>query len=120
MIVDSPYQMSLDMNLIRLLMMSLAGADVERGLMGYKDHARDYHEALLIEAELAHGNNTILADGRYMPIVICLTWEGQQFLNSIKDDSVWNGVKQRLSKIGAYTLPIIQTVAAEVIKSQLV
>lgn len=118
MINDSPYQMKRDMDLVRLLLLRLAGEDVNEDIAKYGERQVNYHELLLLEAELVQGVKVDRADGWSRPYLNCLSWKGQEFLDSIRSPSIWSEVKSRASKIGAFTIPIIQTLAAEAIKAK--
>jgi hypothetical protein len=49
-----------------------------------------------------------------------LTWDGHEFLDSIRDDSVWSAVKKRLAPIGgSVSIGVLRAVAVEVVKSRL-
>lgn len=118
MIRKSHYQMRRDMDLLRLLLLKLAGENVD--LASYSKEQIDYHEALIIEAGFAHGRTHRYVGGVIDSSLEMLTWDGQEFLSSIQSATVWGDVKNRASKIGVFTLPIIQAVVSEVIKSKLV
>jgi hypothetical protein len=57
--------MKRDMNLIRLFLLETEGEDPKPDLSAYTEDQRVYHSALLIEAELVHGE--ILLDGSGQP-----------------------------------------------------
>ena len=46
-----------------------------------------------------------------------LTFEGHQFLDTIRDNSVWSKVKRSISKVSSVSLDILISVAKDVIKS---
>ena len=48
-----------------------------------------------------------------------LTFSGHNFLENIKNDNNWNKIKQKLNKIGNYSLDIIKEVAKQAIISNL-
>ena len=48
-----------------------------------------------------------------------LTFSGHNFLENIKNDNNWNKIKQKLNKIGSYSLDIIKEVAKQAIISNL-
>ena len=48
-----------------------------------------------------------------------LTMEGHDFLDAIRERSVWEVTKQRLSGVGGWTLEIVFAVAQEEIKKRL-
>lgn len=52
-------------------------------------------------------------------IVLKMTYNGHQFLDTIRDDSIWKETKSKISKIAGVSLPIIQQVAAQLISLKL-
>ena len=52
-------------------------------------------------------------------IVYSITYEGHQFLNTIRDDTIWNNTKTKVSKLSSVSIPILQEVASSIIKSML-
>ncbi|MDP1503126.1 DUF2513 domain-containing protein [Bacillus velezensis] len=48
-----------------------------------------------------------------------LTFEGHEFIESIRDDDVWNKTKNELGKVGGATLPIIVELATSFLKTKL-
>jgi hypothetical protein len=44
-----------------------------------------------------------------------ITYNGHEFLQSIKSDTVWNDVKKVSSKVGTMSFPIISSIASNVI-----
>lgn len=47
-----------------------------------------------------------------------LTWDGHEFLDSIRDDDIWNKTKSKvIEKGGILTFDIVKTVALSVLKS---
>lgn len=49
--------------------------------------------------------------------ITSLTWEGHQFLDNIRDDSVWKDTKKVLSKFSSVSLSLVGNVASQVISS---
>ncbi|GIO42468.1 DUF2513 domain-containing protein [Paenibacillus apis] len=49
-----------------------------------------------------------------------ITWDGHQFLDNIRDNSVWSGTKDKVfSAVSSVSLPILAEVAGSYIKSKL-
>ncbi len=48
-----------------------------------------------------------------------MTYNGHQFLDSIRDDGIWKEVKSKISKLASVSLPIIHQVASQAIISKL-
>lgn len=81
--------MKRDMDLIRKLFFQLEG-EQQVDLAEYDEDKIGYHRHLLIEAGLAHGNS-MHAVGQTYPHGLCtrLTWEGYEFIDSVRDDTLW-------------------------------
>jgi Hypothetical protein (DUF2513) len=81
--------MKRDMNLIRLLLLR-AESDEEVDLSSYTEEQLIYHSALLVEAGLVDG--AIRTDTQGYPngvVTIRLTWNGHEFLDAARNNSVW-------------------------------
>jgi len=82
----------------------------EISILGHSDEEIHYHLDLLFDAQYIAGNPKI-------PTVSGLTMAGHDFLDSIKDPSIWKMTKQRLADLPGVTLKIFAAVAeAEIIK----
>lgn len=47
--------------------------------------------------------------------IIALTWDGQDFLDLVRSDTLWGKVKQRISTtVGSATFDVVKTVAAKI------
>ena len=47
-----------------------------------------------------------------------LTWEGHDFLDSVRDDTVWNKTKSKVSKsVGSASLEVVRAVADGITRS---
>lgn len=85
-----------DMELVRALLLYIANtAGVghpapQPSAEGYSDEVVAYHLSIMQEAGLIRGSRSLSGKWSLSP----LTWEGQEFMNAAKDDSVWNSVKK--------------------------
>jgi hypothetical protein len=61
---------------------------------GYKAEAIHYHVQLLHDAGLIHADE--LVPGQWWPERI--TWAGHEFLDSARDDKLWNDAKRRVER----------------------
>lgn len=48
-----------------------------------------------------------------------MTYNGHQFLDSIRDDGIWKEVKSKISKLASVSLPIIHQAASQAIITKL-
>jgi hypothetical protein len=102
--------MKRDMDLIRLILLALEGnqaANSESRKFQPRDIA--YQSELLIDAGLVEG--VVLKDEKGLPHAAALhrlTWQGHDFLDAMRDDSVWRKAKETILKpIGGVTFDLL-------------
>ena len=86
---------------------------------GFTEEVVTYNVRLLIDEGYIEGKHIQVASGDYYIAYIgALTWTGHDFLDAIRDDSVWEQVKQKLGD-NASTMPleVVKGAGIEVIKS---
>lgn len=102
--------MKRDMELIRLSLLEVEGEEPPPDLSAYSEEQKVYHMTLCIEAGLVHGE--IVTDGNGYPAgtaAIRLTWNGHEFLDAARNDTVWKKALAHVKKAGvAVTLPVLQ------------
>lgn len=89
------------MDLIRLKLLEVEGESQLPELEKYTEEQHAYHMALCIEAGLVDG--IIVKDHKGFPsrtAAIRLTWDGHDFLDSARSDTLWNKAKEHLLKPG--------------------
>ena len=122
--------MKRDMELVRIILLEIADSNepieasrianerYSANLVGY--HFQILNEAGLIVASVsAAGNNPY-----YFASASRLTWEGNDYLDAIRDESIWSRIKSAVAKAtGTTTLDVVKTLASslslEAIKSVL-
>ena len=67
-------------------------------------------EADFINATIAHYDN-----GYYISSIDSITYNGHQFLETIRDNKVWSKTKTICGKIGSFAVDVITKVSSEVI-----
>lgn len=122
--------MKRDMDLVRTILLALANSDEEvwstslvsdkysREIIGY--HFLILDEAGLIVANVRAADN----DPYYIAVASRLTWEGNDFLDAVRDESIWKKVRSTIGKItGSASFEVFKTVASslalEAIKASL-
>jgi hypothetical protein len=76
-----------------------------------------YHVGLLSEARFIRA---VFMNAPPAYFVSGLTWAGHDFLDSVRDDSVWAAVKRRLGSVsGAVSLDVLKAVVTEVVSGRL-
>lgn len=122
--------MKRDMDLVRTILLALADSDeplwstdlvtdeYSRDVIGY--HFLILDEAGLIMANVKAADN----DSYYIAVASRLTWEGNDFLDAVRDESIWKRVRSTIGKItGGASYEVFKTVASslalDAIKSSL-
>lgn len=67
----------------------------------------DYHLKYLLDSGLVEGDNTIC--------IVDITPYGREYLDNIRDDSVWKSVKERIHKLDSVALPVVSKVAESIV-----
>ena len=83
------------------------------GILGHSLEEIAYHASLLIEAGYLKGNLTC---GYMMPSISRLTLRGHDFLGNIKDPSIWQKTKERLSGLPGAALSVVAGLALAEVK----
>lgn len=108
-----------------------------RDLLLYLESNLEYHKQLYVSdiklknyssdeisytvERLREANFLNCFDGLYskynLPLSIdSITFQGHQFLDSIRDDKVWANAKTKLKSVASVTLPILQELCSYIIK----
>jgi hypothetical protein len=119
--------MKRDMDLIRSILQKVASCDDPYGLEhmpeieGHSTEQVSYHLKLMYDAGLieALANDSFTAP--YLKFNnINLTWHGQDFLDTAKDDSIWNKAKDKFLKPGvSFTFDLLKAYLTEKAKEKL-
>ena len=102
--------MKRDMDLVRLILLEIedkysSTAIYDLAVDGYDTEMVAYHCKILYEAGLISDYKAQYADNEiYVFGVGSLTWDGNDFLEKIRDDSQWKKVKETITKKG---LPLV-------------
>lgn len=122
--------MKRDMDLVRTILLALADSDEPLWSTDLvtDDYSRDvigYHFLILDEAGLIMANvKAADNDPYYIAVASRLTWEGNDFLDAVRDESIWKRVRSTIGKItGGASFEVFKTVASslalDAIKSSL-
>ena len=110
--------MKRDMDLARQIMLELEetpyGGDLlSINIDGRNDAEITYHVMLLAEAGLIEARNLSAYDGiRWTPTR--LTWQGHDFLDAAKNETIWQKAKKYVQdKGGAVTFEVLKAVLAQ-------
>ena len=90
--------MKRNMELVRRLLLRIEATD----LLEQPDFTLDgddvreiyYNLELIVQAGLVNGNGNWTGGGRYNVAIRGLMWEGHDFLDAVRSDSIWQKVKE--------------------------
>jgi hypothetical protein len=119
--------MKRDMDLVRDLLLSIESnlqfdgmtwvmpdEPSDLGMTDYSFEEVAYHLVMLIEANLIVGKKTM-----QMPMISKLTWQGHDFLDSIRDPIIWRETKEGAKKAGGFSLELLGALAKGLIKKKI-
>lgn len=116
--------MKRDMDLCRKILFAIEEQYVDSAIYnlqieGYSPEEVSYNAGLLYEAGLISSYaSKKAANHLYMFVVGKLTWDGHDFLDKIREDTIWNKTKSIIKKkLLPMTLEVIKTVASSIINS---
>lgn len=115
-----------DMDLVRTILKGIADAsgDVPASVFVTERHDFDevaYHFDIMQQADLIDASLVRSASGSIVRAdAYALTWEGNDFLDSVRSDKVWSKVKERIGgTVGTVSLAVIKEVAVSIAKTML-
>lgn len=111
-----------DMDLVRKLLLQLEKVDFPLGnyvivfpeIEGYDSDQIDNHLDLMCDAGFLKKSMPLARGYAFHG----LTWEGYEFLDSIRDDEVWKKTKGGLQSAGGFTVDLLKDLAKGFIKKQ--
>lgn len=88
---------------------------------GYHIETVAYHCKLLFNAGLLESYKPTYGDNRiYAFSVGSLTWEGHDFLDKIRENTIWNRTKKKIKENALpFTIEVIKSVATAIINKRL-
>jgi len=99
--------MKRDLNLVREILLWAteqvnAGFSENPTLQGYTDEQIGYHVHIMEQAGLVAATDSTMLDGPGPSAILrSLTWEGHDFIDAARDDTVWGKVKSKILTSGA-------------------
>ena len=116
--------MKRDMDLIRRILLHVEEHDnLEIEVEDFDKNTISYHVRLLIEAGLMHGVAMTALDGT---IILqdcghtCLTWEGHEFLDAARQDTLWDKAKDKVGKtLGTISFSLLTELLMQLAKQPL-
>ena len=119
--------MKRDMDLIRQLLLRIETSEDKAALNfdipGYPEKDIDYNLDLLISAGLVNGTGEGTFGGTYYVNVSGLTWQGHDFLDAVRSDSVWSAAGEVAQDaglgLGGLTLEMAKSICVSIIEGKL-
>jgi DNA-binding transcriptional ArsR family regulator len=112
--------------LVRDILLALEGRDTTHGGLGpeqissYPPEVVSYHLYILNEAGLVEANCIKSSNAPIHCFGLNLTWAGHEFLDSIRNETTWNKIKETVKSKGVdLSFEAIKQVAIAVIKGLL-
>lgn len=121
--------MKRDMDLIRRLMLDiekrpagthLTGDDLIQP--GDDEAVVAEHLVLLIEQDMLKGKGIQTLSGLDIAhiLIFSITWKGHEFLDAVREDTIWQKTKDKLASVGgSATLDIVTQVGAQFVRQML-
>jgi hypothetical protein len=83
--------------------------------INYTSNDVTYTCAKLIEAGYLIGNTTVDLSGHMKVVINSITWNGHQFLDNVRSNTVWNKTKETAIKLGSVSVSFLSNIAAQII-----
>ncbi|PDZ06296.1 hypothetical protein CON03_08555 [Bacillus cereus] len=87
-------------------------------LQSYSEDDIVYTIQRLIEAGYINADTQTYFEGQDA-IISSITWNGHQFLDNIRDKSIWEKTKEKASVVGGVSLPILSELAKSYLAEKL-
>ena len=79
-----------------------------------------YHVGLLVENDFIKAKEYKYQSGEPTDYLInTITSQGQDFIDTIRQDTTWNKIKEKVSNIGGYSLSLFIDIGKEYLKKQI-
>ena len=79
-----------------------------------------YHVGLLVENDFIKAKEYKYQSGEPTDYLInTITSQGQDFIDTIRQDTTWNKIKEKASSLGGFTLPLLVDIGTEYLKKQI-
>jgi hypothetical protein len=116
--------MKIDPDLVRTILLKVETDDlgkdekIDLDLPGHDYEQVNYHVGQLIQAGYLQGYSTPDLDDESLRFeVTAMTWNGHQYIETIRDNRIWSKTKSAIAeKGGAMTIEILTAVAIQMAK----
>lgn len=118
--------MERDLDLIRAILLELEKSPFRAGwaeleIEGYTPEQIAYHVLILAEGGFIEAEQVTTHDDPWPDVrPVRLTWQGHDFLDAVRNQTIWNKVKERLaSETLTVPIAIVKAIATELINKHL-
>lgn len=117
--------MKRDMDLVRLILLEMENRDPALPdpnviIEGYTFEEIQFHTKLLIEQNFIEGNFRKHPNGKIQCFPLSLTWQGYDFLDAARDNSVWLKAKKTISeKTQSVSFELLKAVLVQISKDMI-
>lgn len=120
--------MKLDMDLIREILiwceetLPSTSENYQTNELKFKNYTPEqisFHFHLLVGNGYINALNSSGGGNLYVYSLQHLTMDGYEFLDAIKSDTVWNGMKEEAGKIGIQAIKLAIPILTEIVKKKL-
>lgn len=79
-----------------------------------------YHLGLLVESDFIKAKEYKHQSGEPTNYLInAITSQGQDFIDTIRQDTTWNKIKEKAYEIGGYNLPLLADIGFDILKDKI-
>ena len=118
--------MKRDMELIRAMLLALeseptGGVTYDALAKHFPDHDRQtvsFHLTLLGDAGLVDQEKVYFRERKVARGGFYITWEGYEFLETIRDAEIWRKTKEGASKVGSWSVSLIAEIGKAFISAK--
>lgn len=118
--------MKCDMNLVRTILLEIENqgsgyAPINLAIEGYNQEQIRYHAHIMTQCGLIESINcTDLSSKSPQAIPTSLTWQGHEFIESARNETLWKKAMTTAQEKGtSITIPVISQLLTSLIKNQL-
>lgn len=72
----------------------------------------------LLEAGYLNGNYKYASEGLIHLSISSITWDGHQFLDTIRDNEIWSKTKKAVSSLSSTSISLMSTLGTEFLKQK--
>ena len=109
--------MKRNMGVIRDILLAVESDRDPNEIPGHDAETLRYHQALVVEANLVNGTvDDTVSNTTNIPSMVFLrnlTWQGHEFIDSVREESIWNTIKSEFRDASLETVVKVSKQLAE-------